>query len=277
MIDSPLAPVVTAPLFPELDRELVVLLESLTPDEWERRTIVPKWNVRQIAAHLLDTALRRLSFGRDRTVLQPPPGGDLVGLVNALNAEGVAVYGRCSPRVLIAMTRIAVNELSEYFAELDPFAPASIGVSWAGEERSLNWFDVAREFTERWHHQQQIRLATDRPGIMTPRLYAPVLECFMRALPHGYRNVSAAIGDVARVHVPGDCGGTWHLQRTSDAWALVPHVDPNRIVASTTIPADIAWRIFTKGITPVAARELTSIDGDVRIGSAALSTIAIVG
>src|SRR5688572_32295034 len=44
-------------------------------------------------------------------------------------------------------------------------------------------FDTAREFTERWHHQQQIRLATNRPGIMTRELYYPVLDCFMRALP----------------------------------------------------------------------------------------------
>ena len=53
-------------------------------------------------------------------------------------------------------------------------------VSWAGEEESANWFDTAREFTERWHHQQQIRLAVDKPGIMTREFYFPVLDCFMR-------------------------------------------------------------------------------------------------
>ena len=34
----------------------------------------------------------------------------------------------------------------------------------AGEAVSANWFDVAREFTERWHHQQQIRLAIGGPA-----------------------------------------------------------------------------------------------------------------
>ena len=36
----------------------------------------------------------------------------------------------------------------------------AFGVAWAGEERSPAWFDVARELTERWHHQAHIRLAT---------------------------------------------------------------------------------------------------------------------
>ena len=61
-------------------------------------------------------------------------------------------------------------------------------VSWAGEQESANWFDIAREFTERWHHQQQIRLAVEKPGIMTREFYYPVLDCFMRALPYSYRD-----------------------------------------------------------------------------------------
>ena len=276
-MNSTLPPIITAHLFAELDAELVALLESLTPEEWTRSTIVPKWNVRQIAAHLLDTALRRLSFGRDRAAFEPPPSNDLVDMVNTLNAQGVAVYGRLSPPVLTAMMRVAVRELSDYLMQLDPYAPAAIGVSWAGQDQSPNWFDVAREFTERWHHQQQIRSATNRPGIMTPRLYAPVLDCFMRGLPYAYRNVDAEPGDLARFHVPGECGGTWAIERGPDTWSLVAAAHPVRIVSTTTIPPEIAWRIFTKGIARSDARKQTTIAGDHRIGSAVLGMIAIVG
>jgi hypothetical protein len=107
--------------------------------------------------------------------------------VNRLNAEGVAYYARLSPDVLIALMEVASRESAAYLQSLDPLGPAAFGVSWAGEDTSANWFDVARELTERWHHQQQIREATGRPGIMTPRLYGPVLDCFMRGLPHAYR------------------------------------------------------------------------------------------
>jgi uncharacterized protein (TIGR03083 family) len=240
---------------------------------------VPSWNVKQVAAHLLDTALRRLSLDRDGELASQPPiesARDLADLVNALNARGVEIYGRLSARVLIALTRVATRELHEHFLSMDPDAPARFSVSWAGENRSANWFDVAREFTERWHHQQQIRLAVNRPGITTPHLYTPVLDCFMRALPYTYRDVTAPPGTVAHVSVDGTSGGDWFVSRKHDGWSLTADADPSQIVSKTTIPEEIAWRIFTKGIDRESARKRVLITGDERIGSAVLGSIAIV-
>jgi uncharacterized protein (TIGR03083 family) len=276
---TPLAPILTAHLFEELDGRLIELLESLTPSEWQQSTIVPAWNVKQIAAHLLDTALRRLSLDRDGELASQPPinsARELADLVNELNARGVALYGRLSARVLIALMRLATRELHEHFRSLDAAAPARFAVSWAGEAQSVNWFDIAREFTERWHHQQQIRLAVSRAGIMTPRLYRPVLECFMRALPYTYRNVPAEPGTVAHVRVDGASGGDWLLSRERERWSLTTDADAGQIVSTTTIPEEIAWRIFTKGIDPRSARERVVITGDEHIGSAVLGSLAIV-
>src|SRR5262249_10224894 len=142
---------------------------------------------------------------------------------------------------------------------LDPFAPAMFGVSWAGETVSPNWFDTARELTERWHHQQQIRLAVDRPGIMTPELYRPVLDCFMRGLPHAYRGISATDGTRVVVEISGDCGGQWMLERAGSVWEL-RHPEPSPD-ARVTIPQEIAWRVFTKGISFAEARSLCGIEG----------------
>src|SRR5438094_10172518 len=61
-----LPPIMTAPLFSKLDGLLLELLRSLSDDEWERQTISPRWKVKDVAAHLLDTALRRLSLARDQ-------------------------------------------------------------------------------------------------------------------------------------------------------------------------------------------------------------------
>ncbi len=279
MPDTTRAPILTAHLFEELDARLIELLESLSPDEWQQSTIVPGWEVRHIAAHLLDTATRRLSLVRDQVDLPAPAitsVRDLGAFINRLNAEGVAVYGRLSPRMLIAFLRLTLRELHDYLLSLDPMAPTAFAVSWAGEDRSLNWFDMARELTERWHHKEQIRLAVDRPGIMTPRLYGPVLACFMRGLPHAYRDVKARPGDVAEIRVTGDCGGTWCMQKTDTGWSLVDTIDRTRIVATTTIPQELAWRIFTKGISPTLARTAGTIDGDEEIGSAVLRMISIV-
>src|ERR1044072_2256876 len=199
-------PILCAHLLRKVDEKLIELLLSLSASEWDAQTVAPRWKVRDLAAHLLDTVLRKLSLVRDswnvETVnIQSPQ--DVVTLVNRLNEEGVRVYRRLSPPVLIDMMKLACEQSASFHESLDPFAPAAFSVSWAGEEKSLNWFDTARELTERWHHQQQIRVATNRPGIMTPELYHPVLDCFLRGLPHLYRNTEAPTGTVLLGEITG--------------------------------------------------------------------------
>jgi Mycothiol maleylpyruvate isomerase N-terminal domain len=171
-------PILCAHLLRKVDTQLIHLLQPLTVDEWGLQTIAPRWKVREVAAHLLDTVLRKLSLVRDAWFVEdanPKSPQDVIALVNRLNGEGVAVFRRLSPPILIQLMTTACEQSANFHESLDPFAQATFNVSWAGEETSLNWFDPARELTERWHHQQQIRLATHRPGIMTPELYHPVL------------------------------------------------------------------------------------------------------
>jgi len=166
-------PILTAYLFPKLDAMLLELLRSLTPEDWEKQTVSPKWKVKEVAAHLLDTPLRGVSIARDGyspEASRISSGIELAAYINRLNEEGVSLYRRLSPAVLISLMQVASQLLAEYHHSRDPDADAPYGVSWAGEEKSSNWFDTAREFTERWHHQQQIRLAVNKPGIMTREL-----------------------------------------------------------------------------------------------------------
>ena len=257
---------------------LIDLLGSLAAEDWEKQTVSPKWNVKDVAAHLLDTALRCVSVGRDHYVAETPEINSTAGLasfINRLNQEGVAVYRRLSPAVLIALMEVAANSLAEMHAARDPQAMAPYGVSWAGEEASANWFDTAREFTERWHHQQQIRLAVNKPGIMTRELYFPVLDCFLRALPFAYRNVSAKAGTLLQFVISGECGGNWYLQRGEVTWQLVGEASGEK-VSVATIPQEIAWRIFTKGIDRQSALSQANFSGDIKLGQHILDMISIV-
>jgi uncharacterized protein (TIGR03083 family) len=275
---EPLPPIDAAPLVAELDARLLDLLRSLTDEEWARPTIAGAWTVRDVAAHLLDTALRRLSFARDGWL---PPAtirseADLVAMVNTANADGVRVLGRLSPSVLITLTAGATRELSEYLSSLDPAGPAAFPVSWAGDEASAHWFDVARELTERWHHQEQIRLAVGKPGIMTPRLYHPVLDCFLRALPHAYRDVKVPAGSRVQVVITGECGGVWTIERHAGGWRL-DRSDAGAFLARVTVPQELAWRLFTKGLRGDDARRPIRIDGDEAVGAVVLRMVTIVG
>lgn len=274
-----LKPILTAHLFSKLEGLLIELLRSLNAEEWNAQTPAPKWNVKDVAAHLLDTQLRKLSVCRDGYRPQIPgveSDADLVRLINRLNAEGVEIYRRLSAKVLISLMEPASRQNSEYHESLDPFAPSPFAVSWAGEVESANWFDTAREFTERWHHQQQIRMAVDRPGIMTPEFYHPVLDCFMRAMPHHYRNVRAVPGARVDVNISGECGGSWHLYRSAGSWELVA-APAGETIAGITIPQEIAWRIFTKGIDPSSAGAQVCVTGSTEIGRHILEMTAVVG
>lgn len=274
-----LPPILCAHLLRVVDGKLIELLRGLAPEDWERQTIAPKWKVRDVAAHLLDTALRKLSIVRDKCFVEAVEirsPQDLIALVNRLNSEGVAVYRRLSPALLIEMMEWVCEESAAFHESLDPFAAAAFAVSWAGEEASLNWFDTARELTERWHHQQQIRLATNRPGIMTRELYHPVLDCFVRGLPYLYRDVDAPVGTVLVLEIAGDCGGRWFLCKRPERWVLSLEAD-QKPDSRVIIPQELAWRLFTKGVDRESARQEVMIEGDRELGERVLRLTAIVG
>lgn len=276
---QPLQPIFIAHLFPKLEAKLIELLRSLAPEDWEKQTLAPKWKVKDVAAHLLDTQIRKLAAARhgykpeNSKKLSP---AKLVTLINSLNAEGVRQYGLLTPSDLISRMEKASRESSEYHQALDPFGAAMFPVSWAGEEQSPNWFDTAREFTERWHHQQQIRLAVNKPGIMTREFYFPVLDCFMRALPYAYRSVGAKPGSLAQFNIRGECGGIWYLFRDGGAWTLIASPAGEKI-SEVTIPQEIAWRIFTKGIASEEAGSQLEVTGDRQVALHILKMISIVG
>ena len=276
---SRLEPILCAHLLRRVDEKLIDLLRLLAPEEWDLQTAAPLWKVRDVAAHLLDTALRKLSMVRDSCYVETVNIGspqDLIALVNRLNQEGVTVYRRLSPRVMIEMMKEACEQSARYHESVDPFVPVAFSVSWAGEESSLNWFDTARELTERWHHQQQIRLATNRPGIMTPDLYHPVLDCFMRGLPHAYRQVDAPVGTLVLLEISGECGGRWVLVRESPGWGLRERFE-GRFASRVRMPQELAWRVFTKGVDRDSARAQVEIEGNRDLGEHVLQLTAIVG
>jgi hypothetical protein len=98
----------------------------------------------------------------------------------------------------------------------------------------------------------------------------------MRALPFAYRDRSGDPGTHLRFNVAGDCGGSWYLYRDGDRWVQVD-VPEGRQVSETTIPQDIAWRVFTKGIDRQAATSQVTVTGDRDLGSHVMTMIAIVG
>jgi uncharacterized protein (TIGR03083 family) len=275
----PLEPVLLVDRFAPLHAELIRLLRGLGPGDWDRPTACALWSVRDITAHLLDDDLRRLSFHRDG---QPPPSdvaidgyASLVAMINRMNAEWVAVARRMSPRVLIELLEVTGPMVVELFRSIDPHAPAHWAVTWAGEEASEHWFDVGRDYTERWLHQQQIRDAVAAPPLTGREWLNPVLDLFVRAVPVAYRAVAREDGTTVRLAVDGPAGGDWTLRREAGAWHLLAGRHP-AADATVTMSDDTAWRLFSKGLGWDAARARVRIDGDQALGEVALGALGVM-
>lgn len=266
----------TLHLFPILDQKLIELLRSLSADDWNKPTIAKQWTVKDITAHLLDGNLRVMSMIRDQYLVPPDREinsyTDLVGFLNKINADFVTAAKRMSPQVLIQLMEITGREYETQLRLLDPEADAILSVAWAGEQISKNWFHVAREYTEKWHHQQQIRDAVGMQGIMTKELFYPAMDTFMRGLPYTYRDTPAEKGTVVHIKIDTAIGGDWYLLKKENGWELANAT--KEVKASLILQPDIAWKLFTKGVR--AGEAPIEISGDEKLASVALGLIAVM-
>lgn len=269
-------PIIVVELFPEVLDRLVEVLSSLTPSEWDAPTVCRGWTVKDIALHLLGGDISLLSRKRDSykfsgsTIKQ---WDELVALINELNDTWVKATRRLSPRLVCDLLRFTGAQLCDYFATLDPYALGD-PVDWAGAGPAPVWLDLAREYTEKWHHQQQIRDAVSRPGLKEPRYFAPLLDTFVRALPRTFKDTTAPAGTAVALTIAGDAGGRWFLVREGDEWRLYleASVEPR---AEVVLDQDIAWRLFTKGVGGDASN--ATITGDESLGRKVLDTVSIIG
>ena len=272
-------PVFVSDLFLPLHSELITLLRGLEASDWDRPTLCALWSVRDIAAHLLDDDLRRLSSHRDGQSLpsapREPTAAGLLDFINRLNAEWVAVARRLSPRVIVDLLTVTGPQIAALFHTLDPFAPAHFSVSWAGEEHSQNWFDIGRDYTERWLHQQQIRVAVGAPGLLDRRWLGPVLDLFVRSLPHTYRGIERHEGAAVVLEITGDAGGQWTLVRMDGRWQLF-HGSGPAATATVRMTADTAWRLFSKALKTDADRARVTIEGDHALGAGVLGALGVI-
>ena len=261
---SPLPPLDTRPLFAPLLGELLGVLGGLKAEEWERKAS-RSWTVKDVAAHLLDGDCRQLAFGRDRLPIPPPDRPiegpeDFLAFLDGLNATWVRAAKRLSPRLLVDLLRVTGDAVAEHFAGLDPESVAIFAVSWAGEETSLNWLHLARELTERYHHQQQIREATGRPLLDDPRLTAPVLEAFLYGLPPAYEGVEADPGAALEVAFAAPVDRRYAIGFDPERGWRLGRAD-GRAAAKIELEPVAAWRTLTRSWPVEEAKRQAKFSG----------------
>lgn len=274
----PTLPIDVVHLLPVLDKILIELLESLTKEEWQKQTVARLWTVKDVAGHLLDGNIRILSMLRDdyfgeKTTAQT--FGELVDFLNGLNADWVKAMKRVSPGMLILLHKATGKLYCDYYASLDPLAKSGFPVDWAGEKESKNWLHIAREYTEKWLHQQQIREAVNKPALMTEEFFYPFIDTFMYALPYTYRNIKAKQGTVVQLTISSEIGGSWCIHADNGGWQLAK--EKQEVPASEIIiDPDTSWKLFSKSLRPEQVKDKIIIHGDRQLGETALNMISVM-
>ena len=273
---TPPEPVLTTPLFPEIHAGLIALLKSLSADDWQRPTVCSGWSVKDVAAHMLGGEIGNLSRRRDSHVLAASINSfqELVAYLQEYNESWVLAARRISPPLLIDLLEVTGVQLNSYFQALDPFAMGA-PVSWAGPDPAPVWLDVAREYTERWHHQQHVREAVGKPGLKEPRYFAPLLAAFIRALPRTYQEAPAGENTSVTVTIRGDSGGRWTILRQGGHWKLYTGA-PEAPTAEAILDQDLAWRVWTHGLSRETAREKMLFKGNIPLGEKMLGMVSII-
>lgn len=232
-----------------------------------------------MAAHLLDVSMKSIPIYRDRLELKPDVEingyRDLVNYLNRLNADWVNAMKRVSPDLLVAWLSQTHEDYLSCLEKLDPNAPAQFSVAWAGDDVSPNWFHIAREYTEKWHHQQQIRDAVEKPGILTKEFYKPVLDTFFKALPFQYKNISAPVGTCIQLSIDSEAGGTLFLEKRIERWVLT-NKSTSKPSVKVSIPVDLSWKLFTKAVQFRDVKKSILITGEEKLALPALQMIAVM-
>jgi hypothetical protein len=172
-----------------------------------------------------------------------------------------------SPRLITGLLEWAGSQLDAHLATIDLGGASS--VYWAGEVPL--WFDLAREFTERWVHYRQILQAARPAGPDQPpdEFLSLVLRTFVWGFPYQYR-APAPAGTTIAVEVPGL--GAWTLTRTATGWSLSEGaaVAP---AAGLSVSGEAAWRLLTGARYDASQVRLS---GDLTLAEPLLSVRGII-
>ena len=222
---------------------LLSLLTSLSDTQWAAPTAAPRWTVKDIALHLLDVDLSWLAQDRDhdQSGIIPVPADheEFVRGLAQRNQRWVDGTQTLSPRLITGLLAWSGEQLDAHLRTVDLTGASS--VYWAGEVPV--WFDLAREFTERWVHYRQIREAAQpaQDDQQQDQCLPLVLRTFIWGFPHQYQ-APAPAGTAIALEIPGI--GVWTLTRAATGWSL-DEGQATAPAARLRLNGEAAWRLLT--------------------------------
>jgi uncharacterized protein (TIGR03083 family) len=269
-------PIDVLPILAREEQALLDALGDLTAEQWAAPTVCTGWTVHDLAAHILGDKLGRLSRDRDGYRVEGPRAGEpFVTFIDRVNDEWVVACRRLSPEALFALLVDNSTQIVDLWKRVD-LDDLGEPVSWAGPEPAPIWLDAARDYTEYWVHQQQIRDAVGIPLLDDPEFLGPVVDTFVRALPFTLRESTAPKGKQVSYSVSGAAGGTWTATRSAHCWTLDRRPSTRAPLSSVSIDPDTFWRLCTRNVRLDEVRDRIKTKGDDQLCATMLTMVTII-
>lgn len=259
---------------------LMASLHRLGPEDWDRRTPCPGWQVRDLVSHLWSTDLHVLSRLRDGHRTDPGTDGSpsrdaVTAAVDEHNERWVAATRGLSPRVLVDRLQESGPQVTTVFRVGDLRAPAE-PVAWVGTRPQPLWFCGARELTERFVHQQQLRTAVGQLPFDDPDVLAAVVDTFSHAFPAALAPIQAPEGTAVSVVVEdAELVRRWAFTRTPAGWIGTDGTAPDAVASLRTDP-EAFWRLLSGGLSRTEQVHRVDLAGTPTLFAALRDTRAVL-
>ena len=250
--------------------EFTALADSLAPEDWDRPTDLPGWDVRAVASHVAH--LEGVLGGAPHEQADVPELAHVTGPMGQFTEIGVITRRDAEPATIVEeIRRYAAVRHDDLLAHppTDPEAPAP------GIFGAIGWTTATllrNRPLDVWMHEQDIRRAVSRPGNLdTPgarhtadyllESLSFVLGKRVRATPgttlvayvEGHAPTAVAVDDsgrgVARAEAPTDPTATLRMDRET-------------------------FLLLAGGRRPAAAESVT-VEGDAELASKVLEQLAV--
>lgn len=179
--------------------------------------------------------------------------------LDRFNEQWVSTASFLSPPVVIDLLRLSGEWTRAFYGTVDADLPGEV-VAWIGPDPQPYWMLAAREYWERWIHQQQIRRAVGRPGLDDAGFVLPAVAVAMRGFPQGLAAFPAPAGTTVTLAV-SDAGVAWTVGCDGERWTLYDGA-PGDPTVTLAVDLDTAALLFSRALTKAELTDRVQPQGD---------------
>jgi len=249
---------------------------GLSTTEWSLPTACPGWDVKDQLSHLI--GIERAIMGEAAPQWDDPLGDHVKNEFAATNEPWIAVRrAHGGPQVYAEFLEVTRRRLAQE-ADKSEEEWAAVGLSPVGQRPHAEFMEV-RVF-DSWVHEQDVRLALDRPGGMGNRASAASLTRVQDAMPFVVgKQAACSDGTVVRFDVAGTGDDARIVTIAVEAGRARPLTGDVATSSSPTVTVSLSSLDFMRlgcGRTTAAQLEATrglTLSGDEAVGRRVLAAM----